>query len=833
MISENVSLRPHTLSSRYHKANSYFCFPVFLQLRKYSFLEVCICRSSVPRISVKKVILRRKVFGLDYLICGQCYANKTHLRLCVLNDVRLGFTFGASSFKHNLHMKSRGIQSQVPCAAADDGVTVNGSPQAPASNDVGDIRLKLDQSIQSEEYSTELIQLLHDAARVFELGIRKQSSLLNTTWFSTSWFGVDRNAWVKMLSYQASVFSLLLSANEICSRGDGRDRDINVFVQRSVLRQSAPLENAIRDKLSAEQREVSDWFWSAQVPAVITTFIDYFERDQRYSAATAVLGTGKSLGTGSSSDISLLMLALSCIAAITKLGQTKISCAQFFSIIPDVTGRLMDMLVEFISIQQAYHSVKDIGLRREFLVHFGPRAAKCRIKNDGGIEELMFWVSLVQEQLQQAIDRERIWSRLTTSESIEVLERDLAIFGFFIALGRRTKSYLCANGFDVVDEPLEGFVRFLIGGSVIYYPQLSSISSYQLYVEVVCEELDWLPFYPGSCNDSRARSISGHKSAEASSPNAEAIPVVLDVCSHWIESFIKYSKWLENRSNVKAARYLSKGHKKLKECSKEFGIQTLRSAVNSVALREPDSFDKALESVEEALMRLEVLLQELHVSSTDSGKEQLKAACSDLERIRKLKKEAEFLEVSFRAKAASIQQEGDKGSLSRTSISVQQPYLEEETNSLDEDLDSERSRIPKPRGIWSFLVRRPSRSTERKDKDDLILVESSGRTMQDPESTDIQRFELLRNELKELELRVERSADLCGYEEEESDMKNNPSRLGNKNEGAELVQVQAKENMIGRSLDKLKETTTVWDHVFHHKICFLVQKAPGCLVLIS
>ena len=63
-----------------------------------------------------------------------------------------------------------------------------------------------------------------------------------------------------------------------------------------------------------------------------------------------------------------------------------------------------------------------------------------------------------------------------------------------------------------------------------------------------------------------------------------------------------------------------------------------------------------MESVEEALMRLEGLLQELHMSSSTSGKVHLKAACSDLERIRRLKKEAEFLEASFRAKEASLQQ---------------------------------------------------------------------------------------------------------------------------------------------------------------------------------
>ena len=133
--------------------------------------------------------------------------------------------------------------------------------------------------------------------------------------------------------------------------------------------------------------------------------------------------------SGSSSDISLLMLALSCIAAIMKLGPTKVSCAPFFSIIPDITGRLMDMMVEFIPVRQAYHSIKEIGLHREFLIHFGPRASACMMQTELGAEEIMFWVGLVQRQLQRAIDREKIWSRLTTSESIEV-----SIDFFFVIL---------------------------------------------------------------------------------------------------------------------------------------------------------------------------------------------------------------------------------------------------------------------------------------------------------------------------------------------------------------------------------------------------------------
>ncbi|KAL3511691.1 hypothetical protein ACH5RR_024408 [Cinchona calisaya] len=67
-------------------------------------------------------------------------------------------------------------------------------------------------------------------------------------------------------------------------------------------------------------------------------------------------------------------------------------------------------------------------------------------------------------------------------------------------------------------------------------------------------------------------------------------------------------------------------------------------------------FCQALESIEESLKRLEGLLPDLHVSSSSSGKEDLKVASSDLEWIRWLKKETEFLVASFRAKKASLEQ---------------------------------------------------------------------------------------------------------------------------------------------------------------------------------
>lgn len=692
------------------------------------------------------------------------------------------------------------IQSLFPFASPDDGVTVDRDPESSTSRDVEAMRIRLDQALQNEDYNDGLVQSLYDAARVFELSIKERISLSKIFWFSVAWLGIDRNAWIKELSYQAAVYALLQAANEISSRVDGRERDVNVAVQRSLLRMSAPLESIIRDKLSRGQPENFEWFWSEQIPVVVDTFVNHFERDPRFKAATTL-----PMGSGTGGDVALLVLALVCIATIMKLGPAKVPCSHLFTMVPDITGSLMDMLVRLVSIREAYHTVKEIGLHQEFLVHFGPRAASCGVTDDCMTDEMVFWVDLVQMQLQRAIDKEKIWSRLTTSESIEVLERDLAIFGFFIALGRSTRSFLAANGFDKIDEPIEGFIRYLVGGCVLYYPQFSSISSYELYVEVVCEELDWLPFYPGYSNT--YKSSHGHKSKSEDPPNVEAILQALNVCSRWIRVFMKHSKWVKNPSNIKAARFLSKGQDMLEECKLELGqlkdeffeSKVMQSIESAEANMESDSFDKALESVEEALVRLEKLLQEMHVSSSGSGKEHLKAACSDLEKIRKLKKEAEFLEASFRAKAASFQEENGGGiSLSSTE---QTRFMKGQDKG---DVAGVQDKNSYPGGFWNLLIRpsvkklaRNSSNLEEETTDGSLIANTDARKSS---SSEINRFETLRIELTELEKRLQRST---AKSENQKDI-----RRASTTSFTELIPVQKNGNLIGKSLEKIKETST-------------------------
>ncbi|RAL51717.1 hypothetical protein DM860_010435 [Cuscuta australis] len=745
----------------------------------------------------------RRVVVLDTLIFNRC---NTRMKSSIKLSWLVAESFDCSHRFPGLreHWKLRRKGYCFPYVSADDGVTVDESLEPSTSAGVEEMRANHVLPVESEEDSRGLVQALHDAARVIELGIRQHNSS-RKPWFLIGWPGVDRTAWVKVISYQASIYSLLQAVNQVSSQGDGSGRDINTFIQRSISKLSAPLESVINNKLLANQQEIFEWFWSEQIPAVVTTFVNYFQREKSFTSSTAASRSGIS-STRNAYHVQLLMLALSCIEAIIKLGPVKVSCEQFFSSIPETLGRLMDMLVENLPLQQAYQSLKTTGLHREFLVHFGPRAAACIGRNEQGAEEAVFWVDLVQKQLQRAIDQERIWSRLTTSESIEILEKDLAIFGFFIALGRTTQCFLSANGFDAMDktleglEPIERLIRYLIGGSVLYYPQLSSISSYQLYVEVVCEELEWLPFYPGFNSNSKCK--SGHKIDEEL-PNAEAVLLVFDVCSYWIQSFIKYSRWLGSTSNIKAARFVSTAHNILHKCVRELGIEKSSTGAYSRTGKEQDSFDKAMESVEEALIRLEGLLQELHVSTPGSGKEHLKAACSDLERIRRLKKEAEFLEASFRAKEASLEQ-GDAAASSSPLINESRQCSEDKNSTRTNNTSNMAS------ALRGFLLRKPNKarddpsSSATRSDDGRVehgAAENNGTIVS--KSDDFRRYETLQSELVELERRVQESTD---HDEDEDEM------IQMVAEKAKLVRNKKKESIIGNSLDKLKETSTdVWE----------------------
>ncbi|XLR38478.1 hypothetical protein S83_023138, partial [Arachis hypogaea] len=195
----------------------------------------------------------------------------------------------------------------------------------------------------------------------------------------------------------------------------------------------------------------------------------------------------------------------------------------------------------------------------------------------------------------------------------------------------------------------------------------------------------------------------------------------------------------------------------------------------------------------------------LHVSSSISGKEHIKVAYFDLEKIRKLRKEAEFLEASFRAKADSLQQ-GVGGGQSQTQVGDDQEFTKGKSRkNANARVDRSKSdwysesftllsavtffskmlflffdlcvffkNIGKSRGFLDIIIPRDSRKSDLEadvsasvrfllfailylQREFSCVFSPPNVGIMDQESSEFCRFETLRKELIELEKRVENS----------------------------------------------------------------------------
>ncbi|CAK9873735.1 unnamed protein product [Sphagnum jensenii] len=481
------------------------------------------------------------------------------------------------------------------------------------------------------DQSKNLVHVLHETARVLQSALEEQKALTRGSWFAQKWLGFDRNAWMKSLAYQVAVHSLLQAVEEIAARGEGRDRDTHIFVHRSLMRQSAPLRDSIRHQLSSRDPSVDDWLWLEQHPQAVASFVGFLEKDKRFTAVTSTGWEGVSASPSKASDVALLTLALYSSAAVMKLGSAAVSCPLFSSSLLDEIKRQMQKLPEFMSMEQVYMFSSSVGLKQEFLDIFGMRAADDQNWQESE-REGQFWINLVQQLLRAALSREGFRSKLRSFDSVEVLERDLAMFGFFAALGRSTSAYLAAKGVRDSEESISSLLRYLEGGSVLFYAQLASVSTYQLFIEVVCEEMEWLPFYPGSPQMGAHEEHDNVKARISKAEKQAAIAVALQVCSMWVDSFVRHSSWVQQPQGIRSSTFLQK-----------------RSAF--VPLRLSHSEDTELQSVEFAMKKLESLVKESETSGVACGREKLSAACSDLEKIRSLKREVEALEAALKSKA--------------------------------------------------------------------------------------------------------------------------------------------------------------------------------------
>lgn len=88
-----------------------------------------------------------------------------------------------------------------------------------------------------------------------------------------------------------------------------------------------------------------------------------------------------------------------------KLGTGRLSGPSLSVSIENILVQLMDSSYTLVSMGKLYHLASEAGFEEEFLLHFGTKILPTK-----SIEDIKFWIGLVQKNLCVAFHRESVIS---------------------------------------------------------------------------------------------------------------------------------------------------------------------------------------------------------------------------------------------------------------------------------------------------------------------------------------------------------------------------------------------------------------------------------------
>nr|XP_043623924.1 uncharacterized protein LOC122595596 [Erigeron canadensis] len=317
-----------------------------------------------------------------------------------------------------------------------------------------------------------LVRALHESAKSFSLEIQSLELARSGPELSNAWIGVDVHAWHKRMAYQVAVYGLLKSAIEV--ELFLSQKRFNSPVSEILSAKTLSLGEFVENQLNAKHPRLVQWFRTVELPRIAGSFIPLFKKWSVEYAGSGVAG---------------VILAISCCAAVRKLGSGRVACALLTESIDDVLVELMELSCSLVTVDKLQHLALEAGYEDEFLLHFGKKVLPNK-----NIEDVEFWIGLVQEKLVSAFHRESVLtSKLTLNDKIE--ETTLATLGIFAFLGRETRLFLSEMNIKDLDDQIKDFLSYLECGSLYICPEFSSLPEYQLFIEVVIDEIGWLDFY--------------------------------------------------------------------------------------------------------------------------------------------------------------------------------------------------------------------------------------------------------------------------------------------------------------------------------------------------
>lgn len=155
----------------------------------------------------------RRGHAVDCQTLNRAGFNKLHKakdeqELCRLARKSL---FEKPKVKSALKAAQESMYLAASASTSAEGTSVNGSVGR-SENGWVEARARFDEAMPNGEGDggKNLVHALHEAARMFQSAMEEQESLTRGPWFAQRWLGIDKNAWMKTLAYQAISLRMLL-----------------------------------------------------------------------------------------------------------------------------------------------------------------------------------------------------------------------------------------------------------------------------------------------------------------------------------------------------------------------------------------------------------------------------------------------------------------------------------------------------------------------------------------------------------------------------------------------------------------------------------------------
>ncbi|KAL3824378.1 hypothetical protein ACJIZ3_020407 [Penstemon smallii] len=394
-----------------------------------------------------------------------------------------------------------------------------------------------------------LVWVLHESSRSFSLNMETLELARTGPSVAMAWTGVDVHAWYKHLAYQVAVYALVKAALEV-ELLLSHNRCNNPSRVHKVLSLNINfLGDHIESQFNKRNPQLVKWFRMVEFPRIAGLFMPLFKKWSIDYAGSGVAGK---------------IMAITCCAAIGKLGSGRISCSLFSNAIEDTLIELMSMAHELVSVDKLHQLATEAGFEEDFLSHFGSKILPSK-----NIEDIESWIGLVQRKLSLAFQRESV----TKDKHIfldKVQENSLATLGLFAYLGRESRLFLSRHNIKDLNEQIKDFLSYLECGILFIYPEFSTLSEYQLLMEVIIDEIGWLDFYAAyNCSQlCQDRKRSKHHPIQAE--QEIILYAVFTVCYDVISGYAHYSSSTQQALDADLLEFLLQSQGRLSSCLEDY-----------------------------------------------------------------------------------------------------------------------------------------------------------------------------------------------------------------------------------------------------------------------